>query len=88
MMEATKGTVFGAWVIIGAEGRRAWVRCRCGTMRQMALEALQSGESQSCGCLNLRSTRQPLRSSSFADEVATVEARSGRKRQYGSGWER
>ena len=83
MME--KGTTFGAWTVIGAEGRRVWARCCCGTIRQMALEVLQTGQSLSCGCINTASTRTPLRRSSFATDVASLEAYGGRKRQYGGG---
>lgn len=84
-MEATKETTYGAWVIIGVEGRAAWARCRCGTVRQLALTALQDGSSQSCGCLNLPGTRRPPRSSSFAGDISSAEAIGGRKRQYGGG---
>jgi hypothetical protein len=84
-MEATRGTAFGAWTVIGIEGRAAWARCQCGTVRRVSLEALQSGESQSCGCLNLRSTRQPLRRSNFARDLTNDETRGVRKRQFGGG---
>jgi hypothetical protein len=54
---------FGAWTVrsVDESGRRAWAICRCGVVRQLALEALQSGESQSCGCINSRSTRAAQR---------------------------
>ena len=82
-----EATTYGAWTVqqVDETGRRAWVICKCGTLRQIALGALQSGENQSCGCLNVPSTRAPLRRSSFADEVATAEAIGGRKRQFGGG---
>jgi hypothetical protein len=87
MVEATEKTMFGAWTLqqVDETGRRAWVSCRCGTVRQISLEALQSGASQSCGCLNLPETRQPLRRSSFADEISATEARGGKKRHFGGG---
>ena len=40
LMEATKETTYGAGTIIGVEGRAAWARCRCGTVRQLALHGL------------------------------------------------
>jgi hypothetical protein len=80
-----EATTFGVWTVIGIEGRAAWCRCKCGTTRQISLGALQGGETLSCGCLNLRSTRAPVRSSSFASEVATAELHGGRKRHRGGG---
>jgi hypothetical protein len=50
-MDVVAGTTFGAWTVIGVEGRAAWVKCRCQTIRLVALEALQTGASQSCGCI-------------------------------------
>jgi hypothetical protein len=86
MKETADATVFGAWEILKVEGRVALAKCRCGVVRQMALEALQSGASDNCGCMNSRTTRMPQRPSSFAGEVASLEARGGRKRQHGSGY--
>ena len=84
-MDVVAGTTFGAWTVIGVEGRAAWVKCRCQTIRLVALEALQTGESQSCGCMSLPGAGRPLRSSSFASGIADAEIAGGRKRQYGSG---
>ncbi|MGO9684621.1 MAG: hypothetical protein ACLPTZ_18925 [Beijerinckiaceae bacterium] len=45
--------VFGHWTEIGSADRlrkRIIVRCRCGRTATVALEALASGESTSCGC--------------------------------------
>ena len=64
MTDIIPGMTFGAWTLIGAEGRRAWARCQCGTVRQMALEALQDGSSLSCGCINTPSTRSGPRAMS------------------------
>ena len=82
-----KGTIFGAWTVLGIEGRRAWVVCRCGTARLVALEALQTGASRSCGCLSLPGARPPLRRSSFASEITGAEHRGGKKRHFGGGRE-
>jgi hypothetical protein len=48
-MDIVPGAMFGSWTVLRVEGRAAWVMCRCTTVRQVALEALQGGESQSCG---------------------------------------
>jgi hypothetical protein len=86
MTDIIPGMTFGAWTLIGAEGRRAWARCQCGTVRQMALEALQDGSSLSCGCINTPSTRSGLRHVTFANEIAGAEARGGKRRHQGGGW--
>jgi hypothetical protein len=80
---------YGAWTVLNADpgGRRVWVACRCGTVRQVALEALQSGDSQSCGCANLASTRPAPRHVSFADEISLAKSRGGRRRHRGGGRE-
>jgi hypothetical protein len=51
----TIGRQFGAWEVLGldATGRRAGCRCSCGTVRQVAVAALASGASTSCGCTPL-----------------------------------
>jgi hypothetical protein len=85
MTDIIPGTTFGAWTVLRTEGRAAWVLCRCNNTRLVALAALESGESQSCDCVNTSSTRQPLRRSSFANEIAGAEARGGRKRHFGGG---
>ena len=48
-MEATKETTYGAWVIIGVEGRAAWARCRCGTVRQLALRPCRTAAAKAAG---------------------------------------
>jgi len=42
----------GHWHVLAvdATGRRAGCRCRCGTVREVSVAALLSGESTSCGC--------------------------------------
>jgi hypothetical protein len=44
---------FGAWTVVKADGKRAVCRCRCGTVRAIAVDALTSGTSTSCGCAPL-----------------------------------
>jgi hypothetical protein len=48
--------VFAHWVEIGAADklrRRVIIRCRCGKVATVSLEALESGASTSCGCAPL-----------------------------------
>jgi hypothetical protein len=54
---------YGHLRVIGAVGRRGLLaRCDCGTVRQFAIEALQSGEVASCGeCLTSPPRREPER---------------------------
>jgi hypothetical protein len=54
-MTVTIGQQFGSWEVLGldATGRRAGCRCRCGTVRQVAVAALTDGTSRSCGCTPL-----------------------------------
>jgi hypothetical protein len=49
------GKRFGSWMVISADatGKRAGCRCICGTVRVIAVEALASGASTSCGCQKL-----------------------------------
>ena len=49
-MNVVPGTRFGHWVIVQITGRAALVQCRCGSVRRVALDALTSGTSVSCGC--------------------------------------
>ena len=48
----TAGATVGHWLVlaIDATGRRVGCRCRCGTVREVSVEALVSGENASCGC--------------------------------------
>jgi hypothetical protein len=51
------GTPIGRWTVIGEAIRikRYWYspcRCRCGTERQVRVDHLSSGATQSCGCLS------------------------------------
>jgi len=47
------GCTFGAWTTIKADstGRRVTVVCACPTVRLVALDALEAGESVGCGCV-------------------------------------
>src|SRR5208283_597911 len=85
------GRHFGAWVVarIDTSGRRALVVCKCGEMRQVAIEALTAGESVGCGC---RLTRHrpgypQADSAAFASAVARQESRSSWKQPRGGGRE-
>ena len=49
-MTVTVGMRFGHWSIIQITGRTAAARCACGTVRRVALDALVTGASTSCGC--------------------------------------
>jgi hypothetical protein len=46
------GRRFGSWTALGTDptGKRVACRCACGAVRQVAIEALRSGQSTSCGC--------------------------------------
>jgi hypothetical protein len=44
------GQRIGHWLVIVVNGRRATVRCRCGQIREVALDALIDKSSVSCGC--------------------------------------
>ena len=46
----TIGACFGHWRVASVTGRAATCQCRCGTVREVAVAALTSGESARCGC--------------------------------------
>ena len=51
------GRQFGRWIVLSFAGHRghrvAWLcKCACGTEKVTTGEALTSGQSRSCGCLN------------------------------------
>ena len=54
------GRRFGSWTVLGADptGKRIVCRCACGRVRQVALAALELGESLSCGCAPLPQDQQ------------------------------
>ena len=49
-MTVDPGTRYSFWTVVQAAGRAALVRCRCGPLHKVALDALTSGASTSCGC--------------------------------------
>jgi hypothetical protein len=40
----------GQWRVLRVAYRRALCRCRCGSVHEVAVSALESGASRSCGC--------------------------------------
>lgn len=54
----TSGT---RWTIIGKSEKRGYVKCRCecGTVRDVRLRSMVSGESKSCGCYQRERTKLP-----------------------------
>ncbi len=89
------GRLYGTWVVaaVDAFGRRATVVCKCGVARQVAINALISGESCGCGCrLTRHRPRYPqgypqADRGGFASAVAKQESRSSWKRHRGGGRE-
>ena len=50
------GKRFGHWMVITVTGRRATCQCRCGTIRVISIDALESGNApSSCGCSRMPS---------------------------------
>lgn len=54
------GDRFGRWTVVGSgqrgshtQVRRVACRCDCGTERNVAVNTLRHGQSQSCGCLRI-----------------------------------
>jgi len=50
-----EGRRYGAWVALRADAtaKRVSCVCACGAVRQVAIDALESGMSRSCGCTPL-----------------------------------
>jgi hypothetical protein len=74
MTDATNifpGVTIGHWFVLAVNGRRAACRCRCGVTRAVAVSALMSGESTSCGCAALTAEQ----------EKSLRNAREARERQ-------
>jgi len=88
--EAT-GRRYGAWTIVKAtspNGRRCLAACDCGSLREMATEALESGASLGCGgCKFTPRPRGPTKASDRAAELAAAELRAARVRQRGGGFD-
>jgi hypothetical protein len=84
---------FGLWTLIRLDGtaKRALCRCRCGTIREVALDALETGASKSCGCfLSAKPQRRAadraasLRpASTFASGIAEAETVTSHGRHKG-----
>jgi hypothetical protein len=56
------GQQFGEWTIIGIDGKRAGCRCRCGAIRILAVDAIESGSvAPSCGCIVSREQAAAMR---------------------------
>lgn len=72
------GMKFGHWTVAAANDRTATAVCRCGNVRVIAVEALVSGASTSCGC-------QPPSDAIRRDEA---EQRRRRDLKWKSGIER
>jgi hypothetical protein len=79
----------GRWRVLGVDsvGKRAACRCDCGVIREIALDALESGASLGCGCRMTPKTAPVARrsaSSQFANEIASLEALASSRRHKGS----
>jgi hypothetical protein len=48
----TTDAQIGRWRILTVVHRRALARCDCGTVREVAVAALEDGSSTSCGCFS------------------------------------
>lgn len=68
------GRTFGAWTAVRADqtGKRVTVICGCGTLRQVALDALSDGSSTGCGC----KVTPPGKTPSAAPTYASVKWRA------------
>ena len=61
------GQKFGRWTVIkrgedkidkNGRHRTSWIcKCECGNIKNVVSQALTSGDSKSCGCLQLEMTR-------------------------------
>ncbi len=82
-----EGSRFGAWTAIRADptGKRITCICSCGAARQIGLEALESGQSQGCGCNATPRTWTIVAEPrpSFASGVAGAELSGARHRHKG-----
>jgi hypothetical protein len=64
-------SVIGHWRVLRVAHRRALCRCRCNSVHEVAVAALESGASTSCGCAPL----------SLIDRDILAEARRERQRR-------
>jgi hypothetical protein len=58
-MTVVAGQRVGAWEVVEVTGRRAYCRCVCGNVRQVAVEVLASGESRPDQTRSLLSVASP-----------------------------
>lgn len=58
------------------KGRRTiWIfQCDCGTLAEIGLEAVRSGQTQSCGCLRRKTTADRSRTHGYSGENRTYRA--------------
>jgi len=73
-MTIAVGTPFAAWTVVSIDptGKRAACRCICGRVQVIAIEALRSGASSSCGC-------QPLALDQLRERRAEAMQRQRRR---------
>ena len=77
------GQKFGAWTIARIDGRRIWCICDCGTIRQIAREALEDGSARGCGC---RATPRPRARKNHRRRISALRSlRSRRSPMAGRG---
>jgi hypothetical protein len=77
---------YGNWVVLGLDdvGKRAPCMCDCGTIRELAVHALEEGATTSCGCS--KSTVAPVDRSpslAFYRDLAALENRAASGRHRG-----
>jgi len=81
------GATFGSLTVaaLDSTGKRATCLCSCGTVRQVAVDALLDGSSQGCGgCRPLpRSSPVTPKRSPFAAELVAAERQGARGRHRG-----
>lgn len=63
----TAGQRVGHWLVIVVNDRRATVRCRCGKINEVALDALIDKSSVSCGCSPLSIPKSRTRAPRLPD---------------------
>ena len=77
------GAIFGEWTVaaLDSTAKRATVLCSCGTVRQVAVDALLDGSSQGCG--GCRMTPRPRAVAGRPSPEIAAEFTSGRARHRG-----
>jgi hypothetical protein len=76
---------FGSWTLIQTDslGKRALCRCICGAVREVSIEALESGVSRGCGCSARDASPGAAGQATFA-ATAAAEQFVARGRRRGS----